>query len=117
MVAGATALDEVLTAPALAELNALGDRLRTQLNTGFRDAGALFHVTGLGSVNQIHYTASPKEDEASALALLYFSLIERGFWIAQRGTVVLNLATTAEDVDEFVRAVVSVATEMTGRGS
>lgn len=110
MVAGATALEEVVTPRALAMLNVLGDVMRDELNEALAGAGAPFNVTGLGSLNQIHCTLPTKEERNDAHDLLFFGLLERGFWIAQRGTVALNLETTATDVQEFVSAAVEAAT-------
>ncbi|TXT10608.1 hypothetical protein VHUM_02113 [Vanrija humicola] len=105
MVAGSTAIEQILTAERLADLNDRGDRLREKLNSALGGAGAPFVVTGLGSINQINCHL-PKEDQLTALELVYFGLLERGFWIAQRGTLALNFEITDKDVDEFVEAVV-----------
>lgn len=111
MVAGATALEKILTPEALTRINALGDHMRDALNAGFKSAGAPFHITGLGSINQIHCTLDPQDRDA-ALALLSFKLLERGFWIAQRGTLALNFANSEMDVDEFVAATVEAAKDV-----
>lgn len=111
MVAGATALEKILTPEALKRINALGDHMRDSLNAGFKSVCAPFHVTGLGSINQLNCTLD-KQDRDAALALLSFKLLERGFWIAQRGTLALNFANSEEDVDEFVAATVEAAGEV-----
>jgi len=103
MVAGAAALD-VLTEDVLKELNARGDRMRDALSAALTASGAPFYITGIGSINQLHCTL-PKDQRNPAHDLLFFSLLERGFWIAQRGTICLSLANTDADVDEFVLAV------------
>ena len=104
MAAGAAALEHILTPDALKELNELGDYLRDKANGDCEKRGLNLRLTGLGSVNCIKGPASPE-----AKRLTYFGLIERGFWADQRGTVVLNLTTTREDVDAFVAALVEVA--------
>lgn len=108
MVAGATALEKLLTPEALERLNALGDHMRDSLNAGFATSDAPFYVTGLGSINQLHCTLAPQDRDA-AMEVLFFTLIERGYWVAQRGTMALNFENTSEDVDLFVAAVVEAA--------
>lgn len=112
MVAGATALEQILTPEALSNLNALGDTMRDMLDSGFQTSGAPFKVTGLGSVNQIHCTLA-NELRNSAHDLLFFVLLERGYWTAQRGTLALNFQNTREDAEEFVAAVVDAAQAVT----
>lgn len=104
MAAGAAALEHILTPEALKELNELGDYLRDKVNGDCEKGGPNLRLTGSGSVNCIKGPSSPE-----AKRLIYFGLIERGFWADQRGTVVLNLTTTKEDVDAFVAALVEVA--------
>lgn len=103
MAAGAAALD-ILTPEALETLNALGDYLRDKVNADCEKRGLTLRLTGLGSVNCIK---GPNSAEAKRLT--YFGLVKRGFWADQRGTCVLNLATTREDVDAFAEALVEVA--------
>ncbi|WOO82424.1 Beta-phenylalanine transaminase [Vanrija pseudolonga] len=105
MIAGSTAIEQILTPERLEDLNERGDRLREKLNSAFGGAGAPFVVTGLGSINQINCHL-PKDDQLPALELVYFGMLERGFWMAQRGTLALNFEITDKDVDEFVEAIV-----------
>jgi glutamate-1-semialdehyde 2,1-aminomutase len=107
MVAGAAALD-VLTEDVLARLNSLGDKMRDALSSALGAASAPFNVTGIGSINQLHCTL-PAEQRNAAHDLLFFTLLERGFWIAQRGTICLSIANAPADVDAFVVAVAEAA--------
>lgn len=108
MIAGATAIEKILTAETLERLNSLGDELREMLNKTFSAADVPFKVTGLGSINQIHCTL-PKDQHNAAHDLLFFGLLERGFWIAQRGTISLSIDLTKQDVEDFVSAVSNAA--------
>lgn len=108
MVAGATALEKLLTPEALTRLNALGDHMRDTLNASFKASGAPFYTTGLGSINQLHCTLEPQDRDA-AMEVLFFALLERGYWVAQRGTLALNFENSREEVDGFVAAVVDAA--------
>ncbi|BEJ17902.1 hypothetical protein CspHIS471_0701700 [Cutaneotrichosporon sp. HIS471] len=108
MVAGATALEHLLTPEALERLNNLGDDMRDALNGDLKASGAPFHVKGLGSINQL-YCRLPEQDRDAAMELLFFTLLEKGYWVAQRGTLALNFENSPEEVDEFVSAVVDAA--------
>lgn len=105
MVAGATALEHLLTPEALERLNSLGDHMRNALNEGFKSSGAPFYAKGLGSINQLYCTL-PEKDRDAAMEVLFFTLLEKGYWVAQRGTLALNFENSAEEVDGFVEAVV-----------
>lgn len=111
MAAGAAALEHILTPEALQKLSELGDYLRDKVNADCEKRGLGLRLSGLGSVNCIKGPNSPE-----AKRLTYFGLIERGFWADQRGTCVLNLETTREDVDAFADAVVEVAEEVQAAG-
>ncbi|AAW44239.2 hypothetical protein CNF01050 [Cryptococcus deneoformans JEC21] len=104
MVAGATAMEKILTEDALKNLNKLGDWMREEINRMFTSDGSPFLMTGLGSINQFHCTLSSNQNQV--LDLLFFYLLERGFWIAQRGLVSLSFAMTKEDVQRFIEAAI-----------
>ena len=104
MAAGYAAMSKVLTPQRIEKLNADGDRLRKRLNEQFRNTGAPYHVTGLGSVMNIH-PLSGLPDADRLKDLLFFDLVARGFYIASRGMIALSLPLTEGDVDDFVTAV------------
>ncbi|BEI86865.1 hypothetical protein CcaverHIS002_0702110 [Cutaneotrichosporon cavernicola] len=108
MVAGATALEHLLTREALERLNNLGDYMRDTLNRDLKASGVPFHVKGLGSINQLYCTL-PEQDRDAAMEVLFFKLLEKGYWVAQRGTLALNFENNPEEVDGFVSAVVDAA--------
>lgn len=102
MVAGATAMERILTEDALKNLNALGDWMKEEINKMFTSDESPFLMTGLGSINQFHCTLSSNQNQV--LDLLFFNLLERGFWITERGLVSLSFAMTEEDVQRFIVA-------------
>ncbi|WVW79616.1 hypothetical protein I302_101585 [Kwoniella bestiolae CBS 10118] len=110
MIAGLTAVQHILTEDNLNKLNKMGDGLREELNSVFQEEELPFNITGLGSINQIHYT--PTTEKRQGLDLLFFYLLDRGYWIAQRGLISLNFAMTQEDVRGFEIAVVEAAREV-----
>lgn len=112
MAAGLAGLTEVFTPEAARALNARGDALRQRLNALFARSGTAFQATGLGSLMSIHATTAPiarPADKAGAddeaLALLFFDLLEAGYYIARRGFIALSLALTDEQLDGFATAV------------
>jgi len=104
MAAGLAGLSQVLTAEALEGLNARGDRLRDALNEKFDELGANMYVTGLGSIMNVHVRADRRYARA-ARELLFFSLLERGFYMASRGLITLSLPVTDTTISLFVSAV------------
>jgi glutamate-1-semialdehyde 2,1-aminomutase len=94
MSAGIAGLRDVLTTDALDELNARGDRLRETLDGMSEDVS----VTGRGSLLTIH----PRSDELKRL--LFFELLDAGYWLASRGMLALSLPITDADCEGFVTA-------------
>jgi glutamate-1-semialdehyde 2,1-aminomutase len=88
MAAGAAGLTKVLTADAIARLNALGDRLRERIP----------NATGYGSMIGLHF-----DDETQA-ALVHLRMLERGYSYARRGFVALSLPLGEDDVNAFADA-------------
>jgi len=104
MAAGVAGLSQVLTAEALSELNAHGDALRNSLNEQFGLLDANLYATGLGSIMNLHVRAD-RHYARAARELLFFSLLERGFYIANRGLITLSLPVTDQIISSFVSAV------------
>jgi glutamate-1-semialdehyde 2,1-aminomutase len=110
------AVSGLLDAGTLARLNQRGDRLRERLAAALAPVG--FCVTGVGSMMTMHPTPGPVE-RWSDLAdvdprwrrLLFHDLLERGYYVAERGYLALSLAVTDEQLDGFVAAVDGFAEE------
>lgn len=110
MAAGYAAMSKLLTPERCVALNAAGDRLRDQLTQIFEQTGAPYAVSGLGSVMTIHPTGA--EDVVPQLRdLLFFDLLQRGYYIARRGMIALSLPVTDEDLDGFLEAVTEMVDE------
>lgn len=112
MTVGQAAMTEVFTREACIELNARGDRLRNDLNELFMHQQAPMRASGLGSMLTIHPTGKEIrsiEDADTAdgrvRQLLYLSLLESGYYIAERGMIALSLMVTDENCSGFVTAV------------
>ncbi|MDA0182591.1 aminotransferase class III-fold pyridoxal phosphate-dependent enzyme [Solirubrobacter phytolaccae] len=92
MSAGIAGLTQVLTDDTLRDLNARGDRLRAALDR-------VVTTTGRGSLMTMH----PATDDLKQL--LFFELLDAGYWIAARGMIALSLAITDEDCEAFAATV------------
>ncbi len=112
MAAGAAGLSQVFTEEAAASLHDLGDRLRADLNALFEREGAKFTVTGLGSIMMIHPVRTPAAsldemygEDTRPKQLLYFDLLEHGFYIGARCFLSLSLAVDERMLARFIDAV------------
>jgi glutamate-1-semialdehyde 2,1-aminomutase len=117
MAAGAAGLTRVYTAPEVARLNGLGDRLRDRLNTFAARNDLRFVATGYGSLVGLHFTQGPVRRVADVPAapelrtLLHLHLLERGYSYGRRGFIALSLPLTEAEIDGFAEA----AEEFLGR--
>ena len=112
MAAGHAGLTRVYTPQTAERHTARGDSLREGLAETFRDAGAPFQVTGVGSLLAIHATTAPVHSpkdlgdaDPRLLELLFLDLLELGYYIAPRGYMALSLALTPGQLAGFVQAV------------
>ena len=111
MSAGIAGLRDVLTDEALSALNERGDRLRERLNATAVQHDVALYASGRGSLMTIHPARAPivsstplRPEQASARELLFFELLEAGFWTARRAMMALSLPITEEHCDEFAAA-------------
>jgi glutamate-1-semialdehyde 2,1-aminomutase len=118
MVAGRVGLTEIYPPEVAERHTARGDRLRQRLNDVIDRSGTPLHVTGAGSLLNLHATSAPirriedlaRSDERLK-RLLFLDLLEAGYYIAARGYVALSLAVTDEQLDGFVAAVERILTD------
>lgn len=114
--AGYHGLSEVYTSSAAVSLNEAGEKLRRDLNKVFQ--GTRMCVTGRGSLMCIHATSNglrPEDitckDRISAVEdqdlkkLFWMEMLEEGFWVQLRGTLVLNIQLPEQVLGQFVEAV------------
>jgi glutamate-1-semialdehyde 2,1-aminomutase len=111
MAAGTAALAEVYTPAMARELNARGDRFRERLNQIIRARNLALQFTGIGSLLGLHASADPivTPDDLEGLDdqvidLIFFDLLEAGYYMAKRGFIALSLAVTDDDLDGFASA-------------
>ena len=108
---------EALTPEVYAQLNALGDLVRTRLGDLFEELAVPVQVTGLGSLFNIHFTAEPIVDyqtsraganEQSRAAML--ALLNEGIFLAPRGMGCVSTPMGEAEVDALVNAMARVLT-------
>jgi glutamate-1-semialdehyde 2,1-aminomutase len=113
--AGIAGLEQVLDDATLTDVNDRGDRLRLALDEVARPAG--LHVSGRGSLMTIHPAPAPvlasvplTDAQAAARELVFFALVNRGFWLARRGMLTVSIPVTDEQCDGLVAAFGEVVT-------
>ncbi len=109
--AGAAAMADIYTPQLAQDFNARGDALRARLNAIAARHGLALHVSGLGSMMQIHCCEGPLRNErdsahedATKAALLFHDLLARGQRMTWRNSLLLCLPMTDADLDGFAAA-------------
>lgn len=113
--AGYEGLSKLYKADVAVQLNKAGDELRWRLNEAFRNTRMC--VTGLGSLMCIHATKvglRPEDircrddvvlvEDQDLKKLFWLEMLEAGFWVHLRGTLVLNIQIPGEVLERFVEA-------------
>jgi glutamate-1-semialdehyde 2,1-aminomutase len=116
MAAGLCAL-KALDRAAIDRINTLGERLKKGFNDAFKQAGLRGQVTGIGSLNQIHWFDGPlnnARDSVRALTavgelpgLLHLEMMNCGIYSAKRGMTAVSTPMTEKDIDKAVTAFAS----------
>ncbi|MEP6546922.1 MAG: aminotransferase class III-fold pyridoxal phosphate-dependent enzyme [Gammaproteobacteria bacterium] len=112
MATGLVGARDVYSPEACIRLNALGDRLRDRLNELGRSLNLRFQATGIGAVMNTHWNSGPMTEPgvvvsvtATVRRLFQLEMLERGYYVAQRGMINLSLPMQEGDLDSFVAAV------------
>ena len=108
MAAGLSAL-EALDQATIDRINALGEGLKKGLRDAFKQTGLRGQVTGIGSLNQIHWCDTPLNNAresgralkavAELPGLLHLEMMNRGIYCAKRGMFVVSTPMKDEDID------------------
>jgi len=109
-LAGLIALDQ----KAIERINALGERLKENFNGALKRSGLRGQITGIGSLNQIHWHEGPfnnARDSARASAaagelpgLLHLEMMNRGIYSARRGMFIISTPMTEAEIDKATGA-------------
>jgi glutamate-1-semialdehyde 2,1-aminomutase len=116
--AGAATMRE-LTLAATERLNAAGDRLRTELREVFAAHQLAVQIVGMGSVLALHFTSGPVRNyrdvtraDRKLLRRFVMGMLNEGVFLAPRGMMALSTPMTEDDLDDVVRAVDRVASDL-----
>jgi glutamate-1-semialdehyde 2,1-aminomutase len=114
MSAGFAGLSQLYTPAAALALSEKGERLRARLNRLCREQGVAIQFTGIGSLMNLHagqQSIASVDDfidaENPVKDLFFFDMLERGFYVARRGFIVLTLAHGESDIQRFGDAAAS----------
>jgi glutamate-1-semialdehyde 2,1-aminomutase len=116
--AGVAALTE-LTEDVIEGLNASGETLVESVNDALRADGLPVHVTGVGSLFNIHTRSDPITDGSAAmivdrelLAALHLGLMNRGFFLAPRGLGSISTPMTQLEIRGLAGSIVDLTTAL-----
>ena len=111
MAAGVAGLTRVLTPERSLAFNAAGDALRARMNAVIDARGLRMHVSGRGSMMNVHFVRGPVRSPADIAAaskdwlkLLQLEMLARGYYMTFRGMFVLSLPHGPAERDGFAGA-------------
>ena len=109
VAAGVAVLRDVLTDELIKSINDRGEHLRVELNAVFEKTGVEMIATGWGSLLTLHATKGPVNSPLDLTTanekleeLLFFDLLENGYYLARRGFIALSTDITDEHVNGLV---------------
>lgn len=110
---------ENLTIEEIARINELGKSLATGIRNVFIKLKLKAQVTGIGSLQKLHFTPEPVVDFKTAqtnrkelLHLVHLGLLERGVLLPRSGLFALSTPMTEREIDIAIRAMDDVMTEL-----
>lgn len=111
MAAGTAGLSRLYTADVAREMNAMGDRLREQLNAICAARNVPLQFIGRGSLMNLqagrHAIRSVKDllpAGNSVKDLFFFHMVEHGIYLARRGFIVLSMPITDKEIGRLLSA-------------
>ena len=117
-VAGVATLEQ-LNAAEIDKINKLGESFAARVRAIFKRLNIKGQVTGIGSLQNVHFSDRPVIDGKSAreankklLHLYYLAMLERGIFSPARGMYVMSIPMTQKEIDTTVKAVDDVVTEL-----
>ncbi|TFH33749.1 MAG: aspartate aminotransferase family protein [Dehalococcoidia bacterium] len=118
--AAGVAMMQQITPEMIARINALGDSLRIGMQTIFHKAGVKGQVTGMGSLNNVHFGPVPVVDGHTSrnttnkeiLHLFHLSLLNRGILTPERSMFCISSPMSERDVKTVLEAVEDTVREL-----
>lgn len=111
MRAGLVGLTQVFTQNQATQLTEMGDGFRHRLNQICQTSGLPVQFTGIGSVMNLHTQVStidrPEQvplENGPLKELIFFGMLRRGYYIARRGLIALNVCHTQAHLSGFEAA-------------
>ena len=111
MNAGIAALSEAFTSDYAETLHVKGEKLRADLNSLLENQNVDLSACGMRSLMNIHAMKTiPSRVKELAQCndqvrqLLFLDLLERGYYIAERGFIALSMEITDQDLSGFIKA-------------
>ena len=112
MAAGVAAMTDVLSPALMVEVNERGEKLRHRLSELFHESGLPLSITGWGSMMNIHAVPEPVRTPADLAdaderlkELLFFELLEAGFYMARRGFIALTSEITDDHLESAYQVI------------
>jgi len=100
-------------------INKLGESFADGVRAVFKKLNIKGQVTGMGSLQNIHFSDKPvvngksaREANKALLHLFYLAMLERGMFSAARGLYVMSTPMTQKEIDAAVKAVDDVLTKL-----
>jgi glutamate-1-semialdehyde 2,1-aminomutase len=110
---------EHLSAESIARINRLGERLAAGIQDVFDRLKIKAQVTGIGSLQNLHFTSEPVVDFRTAqtgqtqlMHLVHLGLLKRGIFLPARGLFNISTPMTETDIDTAVGAIDEVMAEL-----
>jgi len=121
MAAGLASLEHY-SRPAVERLNALGDRLRDLIRSGFATKGVAATISGMGSLFRLHLgttpvtgyrTAYPSPENAARIRRIQLAMLDEGVLLTPNCSGALSTQMTEAEVTLLADKLVRVAAEVT----
>jgi len=117
--AGVAQMEQV-TPPLIDSINKLGESLAAGIRSVFRKANIKGQVTGIGSLQNVHFSPVPVVDGRTSkesnnpdlMHLFHLSLLNRGIFTPDRGLFCISSPMTQKEIAAAVQAVDDTVTEL-----
>lgn len=110
---------EQLNAGVIDYINKLGESFADGVRAVFRKLNIKGQVTGIGSLQNVHFSDKPvidgktaRETNKQLLQLYYLGMLERGIFTPARGLYVMSSPMTQKEINTAVKAAEGVLTEL-----
>jgi len=110
---------EQLNAGVIDHINKLGESFAEGVRAIFRKLNIKGQVTGIGSLQNVHFSDKPvidgkssRETNKQLLQLYYLAMLERNIFTPARGLYAMSSPMTQKEINTAVKAAEDVLTEL-----